>query len=81
MRWHRSRLPAIPLRSPALRPTSSSTSVGLWNVKTGKFAMTGPGWVQSEIGEITGDVTEAGVYIAQVTLPEGASYGDITISQ
>lgn len=64
-----------------LAPVTITTSIGLWNVKTGKFAITGPGWVQSEIGEITGDVTEAGVYIAQVTLPEGASYGDITISQ
>ena len=35
----------------------------------------------SQIGQSNAEVPANGVYIAQVTIPPGASYGDITISQ
>jgi hypothetical protein len=61
------------------RTPSGTGHVDIYNVYTGRSFYTRP--ITAMVGQSTAEVPSDGVYIAQVTLPEGASYGDITISQ
>jgi len=55
--------------------------VDIYEVSTGRPFYTRPITGGATVGQSTAEAPSDGVYIAQVTLPEGASYGDITISQ
>ncbi len=53
--------------------------VDIYNVYTGQSFYTRP--IDAKIGQSMASAPAEGIYIAQVTLPGGSSYGDITISQ
>ena len=53
--------------------------VDIYDVSTGRSFYTRP--ITATVGQSMAEVPSDDVYIAQVTLPAGASYGDITISQ
>jgi hypothetical protein len=55
--------------------------VDVYDVNTGRSFYTRPITDGAVAGQSIAIVPADGVYIAQVTLPEGASYADITISQ
>lgn len=55
--------------------------VDVYDANTGRSFYTRPITDSAVAGQSIAIVPADGVYIARVTLPEGASYGDITISQ
>jgi hypothetical protein len=61
------------------RTPSGAGHVDIYKAYTGQSFYTRP--VDAMVGQSTAEVPSDDVYIAQITLPEGASYGDITISQ
>jgi hypothetical protein len=57
-----------------------TTMIGVWDVKTGKDVVTGSGWISSETQELTGEVTEPGVYIFSTSWSAYAG-GEATLTQ
>ncbi len=55
--------------------------VNIYDVLTGESFYTRPMTAGSELGQSNAEVPIDGVYIAQVTIAPGGSYGEITISQ
>ena len=63
------------------RSPDGDGSVNIYDVTTGQPFYTRPLTPGVEAGQSNSAVPSTGVYIAQVKLPAGALYGDITISQ
>lgn len=63
------------------RAAYGSGSVNIYNVMTGQSFYTRPITEGSQVGQSNAEVPADGVYIAQVNMPPGSAYGDITISQ
>ncbi len=60
---------------------SGDGSINIYDVSTGQPFYVRPLRAGSELGDTNAEVPSTGIYIAQVKLPAGASYGDLTISQ
>jgi hypothetical protein len=55
--------------------------VNIYNIVNGQTFYVFPLKKNAQEGQITAIVPSDGVYIAEIDLPAGSSYGDITISQ
>jgi hypothetical protein len=62
------------------RMPSGTGHVDIFDASTGSSFYTRP-ITAATVGQSTAEVPSDGVYIARVTLPQGASYAEITISQ